>query len=203
MDLNDPPTAVGGIDRLLKAEKARLRESAKKEAVMKISKSARRANRSANQSPVSLPDALRNIIEIVRAEGDDASLIALMLPSAALASLSREKRGYQLPVKDRLWLHILDLLYDYDLMPESVLEAVHLMLTHGANFDEERGERMLGLLKEAFYPDEEMRKESVSLNETERKRIEAAQRKAKRAVALARLRRSRGTSRVIKSEDRK
>jgi hypothetical protein len=169
LDLNDPPTAVGGIDRLLKAEKARLRESAKKEAVMKISKSARRANRSAddpisaNQSPVSLPDALRNIIEIVRAEGDDASLIALMLPSAALASLSREKRGYQLPVKDRLWLHILDLLYDYDLMPESVLEAVHLMLTHGASFDEERGERMLGLLKEAFYPDEEMRKESVSL----------------------------------------
>ncbi len=139
------------------------------EAVMKVPKSTRKAKQSAQKS-VSNPqsnkpdneiaEAFRNLIEAARAEGDDSTLVAVLMPATGLASRPEEKKGLRglLSPKEILKLQIVELLYGDDLMPESVLEAVHLILANGVRMGDETGQIITGLFNTLLYPDEETRK---------------------------------------------
>lgn len=135
---------------------------------MKVTKSARKAKPSAQKSfskrqpdetRDEIAEALRNIIEAIKAE-DDSTLIAVLMPVATVDSQPKEKKSKLglLSPKELLRLQIVELIYGDDLMPQSVLEAVHMILANGLRMGDETGELIAGFFKNLLYPDEEMRK---------------------------------------------
>ncbi len=146
---------------------------------MKIPKSARKAKPSAKKSASKrqpdetrneIAETLRNLIEAIKAESDDSTLIAVLMPAATVASRPEEKKGKLglLSPKELLRLQIVKLIYGDDLMPQSILEAVHLILTNGVVLGEETGEIMSSFLNKALYPSDEMKKNSDAQREEEK-----------------------------------
>jgi len=180
---------------------------------MKVTKSARKAKPSAkksvstrqpDQTAYQIAETFRQIIEAVKAESDDSTLIAVLMPAADLTSRPEKKKDNLglLSPKELLRLQIVELIYGDDLIPQSILEAVHIILANGARMGDETGEIITGLFNTLLYPSGEMRKIIEAQMEEERGEREniLAVEKSARPV---RRRRSRYGSQDVKIEKQK
>ncbi len=165
------------------------------EAAMKVTKSSRKAKPSAKKSAstpqprkprAEIAEALRNLIEAAKAESDDSTLIAVMMPASLLPSelddiesmiaegmigegtIRKDRLGLLSP-KELLKLHIVEMIYGHDDMPQAVLELIYLILRHEVTLDRETGELLAGLLQKIFFPSEELKKIIETQMEEERK----------------------------------